>query len=194
MRKFGLVMLVLLLAVLVATAVNSKSFFPATAQSGFKPHSLLTASVADVEKAALEYTQSNYTVLATPKILLTRSITKQEFPKLGLSEVGFGGKEPPLALVVMEGKFEVQFPGMAKPEPAKYLFYVFDLNVGVPTLTEASEYGIDYENLIMYAKTFTPLAGDQPIDPNAKYFDPGSIQTAVPAAPTPGPSAPEKPK
>ncbi len=194
MRKFGLVMLVLLLAVLVATAVNSKSFFPATAQSGFKPHSLLTASVADVEKAALEYTQSNYTVLATPKILLTRSITKQEFPKLGLSEVGFGGKEPPLALVVMEGKFEVQFPGMAKPEPAKYLFYVFDLNVGVPTLTKASEYGIDYENLIMYAKTFTPLAGDQPIDPNAKYFDPGPIQTAVPAAPTPGPSAPEKPK
>lgn len=193
MRKFTLVLSALLLATLVGAAVVSRTYFPVKAQDAFKARSLLSASVADVEKAALEYTQSNYTVLATPKILLTRSITKQEFLKLGLSEVGIGGKEPPLALVVLEGKFEVQFPGMAKPEPAKYLFYVFDLNVGVPTLTEASEYGIDYENLIMYAKTFTPLAGDQPIDPNAKYFDPGPIQTAVPAAPTPGPSAPEKP-
>lgn len=194
MRKFTLILFALLLATLVATALISKAYFPVKAQDSFKARSLLTASVAEVEKAALEYTQSSYRVLATPKILLTRSITKEELPKLGLSEIGFGGKEPPLALVVMEGKFEVQFPGMAKPEPAKYLFYIFDLNVGVPTLTEASEYGIDYEAFLQYVRNAKTIPSDQPIDPNAKYFEPGPIQTAVPAVPTPGPSAPEKPK
>lgn len=194
MRKLTFVLLTLILVVFLGTAVVSRSYFAVEAQDSFKARSLLTASVADVEKAALEYTQSSYRVLAPPKILLTRSITREELPKLGLSEIGIGGKVPPLALVALEGKFEVQFPGMAKPEPAKYLFYVFDLNAGAPTLTEASETGIDYENLLAYAATFTPLASDQPIDPNAKYFEPGPIQTEVPAFPTPGPSAPEKTK
>ena len=184
MRKFALFLTALLFATLVVIAVNSNLFFLASAQDGFRPHSLLTASVADVQKAALDYTQSRFRVVGTPKILLTRSIAKEELPKLGLSEIGFGGKVPPLALVILEGKFEVQIRGMDTPEQAKYLFYVFDLNTGAPTLIEGSRQGIDYEDLILYAKTFTPLAGDQPIDPNAKYFDPGPIQFAPPV-PTP---------
>jgi|GEM_PF-3314767 len=194
MRKFTLTLSALILVTLVGTAVVSRWFSLANAQDGFKPHSLLTASVNDVQRVALDYTQSRFRVLETPQILLTRGITKEELPELGLSEIGFGGKEPPLALVVLQGKFEVQFPGLAKPEPAKYLFYVFDLNAGAPTLIEASETGIDYENLLLYAKTFTPVPGDQPIDQNAKFFDPGPIQTEVPAVPTPGPSAPEQAK
>lgn len=194
MRKIALLLSVFLMVALLGIAVVSRWFAPVSAQDGFKPQSLLTASVSDVQKAALDYTHSRFRVLATPKILLTRSITKQELPELGLSEISFGSKQPPLALVVLEGKFEVQLRGMNAPEPAKYLFYVIDLNAGAPTLIEASETGIDYENLLLYAKTFTPLSGDQPIDANAKFFDPGPIQTEVPAAPTPGPSAPEKPK
>jgi len=194
MRKFTLALSALILVTLVGAVVVSRWFSPASAQDGFKPHSLLTATVADVQQAALDYTQSRFRVLETPQILLTRSITKEELPKLGLSEIGFGGKEPPLALVVLEGKFEVQLRGMMKPEPAKYLFYVIDLNAGAPTLIEASETGIDYENLLAYAKTFTPLAADQLIAPNAKDFDPGPIQTEVSAVPTPGPSAPEQAK
>ncbi len=176
--------------------MTSRAFPSVNAQNGFKAHSLLTASVADVQEAALDYTYSNYRVLATPKILLTRSITKEELPKLGLSEIGFGGKEPPLALVALEGKFEVQPRGLttAGPEQMKYIFYVLDLNAGVPIYTEFSRYGKGYAKFFAYARTFAPLTSDQPIDPNAKYFEPGPIQTAVPAVPTPVPSAPEKPK
>jgi len=193
MRKFALLLSALLLAALVGTAVISRAFFPVSAQDGFKPHSLLTASVADVQKAALDYTQSNSRVLAPPKILLTRSITKEELAKLGLSEIGFGGKEPPLALVVLEGKFEVQFPGMKRPDQVKYLFYVFDLNAGTPTLIEGSRDGTDYEQLLAYAKTFKTISGDQPIDPSAKDFQPGPKKFAVPP-PTPAWSPPEEPK
>lgn len=194
MRKFALVLSAMLFATLVGTVVVSGWFFPLSAQSGFKPHSLLTASVADVEKAALEYTQSSYRVLATPKILLTRSITKKELPKLGLSEIGYGDHEPPLALVVLVGKFEIQPRGLttAGPDQVKYIFYVLDLNLGVPTYTEYSRDGKGYAKFLAYVKSATTAPGDQPIDPNAKYFDPGPIQTAVPAVPTPGPSAPEK--
>lgn len=192
MRKFALLLAALLFAILVGIAVVPKLFPPVSAQDGFKPHSLLTASVADVQKAALDYTQSRFRVLEAPQILLTRSVTKEELPELGLSEIGFGGKEPPLALVVLEGKFEVQVRGMTEPEQVKYLFYVINLYVGGPTLVEGSRDGTDYEDLLEYAKTFTPLASDQLIDPSAKDFDPGPIQTAVPAVPTPGPSAPEK--
>jgi hypothetical protein len=194
MRKFNLVLFALLLTTLVGAAVVSRAYFPVKAQDSFKARSLLTASVADVEKAALDYTQSSSRILSTPRILLTRSITKEELPQLGLSEIGIGGKVPPLALVVMEGKFEVQFPGMNAPDQVKYLFYVIDLNAGVPTSVEYSRDGTGYETFLQYARTTKAISGDQPIDPNAKYFDPGPIQTAVPAMPTPGPSAPEKPK
>ncbi len=194
MRKFAILVIALLFTVLVGIAFVSKSLSPISAQEGtFKPHSLLTASVADVQKAALDYTQSRFRVLAPPKILLTRSITKEELPKLGLSEIGFGGKVPPLALVVLEGKFEIQIPGMMRPEQAKYLFYVIDLNTGAPTLIEGSRNGTDYEQLLAYAKTFKALPGDQPIDPSAKDFQPGPKKFAVPP-PTPAWSPPEEPK
>lgn len=194
MRKFAFVLFALLFAALVGISLVSKSSVPASAQSGFKAHSLLTASVADIQKAALDYTQSRFRVVGTPQILLTRSITKDELPKLGLSEIGISGKEPPLALVALEGKFAIQVRGMTEPEEVKYLFYVFDLNAGIPTSVEYSRNGTGYEAFLNYAKTFMSLPGDQLIDPNAKDFDPGPIQTAIPAVPTPGPSAPEQSK
>ncbi|MBI4670101.1 MAG: hypothetical protein HY741_00315 [Chloroflexi bacterium] len=193
MRKFALLLSALLFAALVGTAVISRAFLPVSAQDGFKAHSLLTASVADVQKAALDYTEARFRILAPPKILLTRSITKEELPKLGLSEIGFGGKEPPLALVALEGKFEIQPRGltMAGPEQVKYLFYVIDLNVGAPTLIEYSRNGTDYEQFLSYAKTFKAISGDQPIDPSAKDFQPGPKKFAVPP-PTPEWSPPEQ--
>lgn len=193
MRKFGLLSAALLFVILVGIAVVPKSFSPVSAQDGFKPHSLLTASAADVQKAALDYTQSRFRVLAPPKILLTRSITKEELPKLGLSEIGIGGKVPPLALVVLEGKFEIQLIGMMGPKQVKYLFYVIDLNDGTPTAIEYSRDGTGYEQFLMYARTFKALPGDQPIDPSAQDFEPGPIQTAAPAS-TPEWSPPEMSK
>lgn len=131
-----------------------------------------------------------------PKILLSRSITKKQLPELGLSEIGIRGKEPPLALVVLEGKFEIEPRGLttAGPEQVKYIFYVLDLNAGVPTYTEYSRDGKGYAKFLAYVQSANTIPGDQPIDPNAKYFEPGPIQTDAPAVPTPGPSAPEQPK
>jgi hypothetical protein len=91
MRKFALLLSALVLIALVGTAMIWRSFFPVSAQDVYKPHSLLTASVADVQKAALDYTQSTFRILAPPQILLTRSITKEELPQLGLSEIHLGG-------------------------------------------------------------------------------------------------------
>ena len=181
----------ILFAALVGIVALSKSFFSVSAQDGFKAHSLLTATVSEVQQAALDFAASDSRVLAPPQILLTRSITKKELPELGLSEIGYGDHDPPLALVVLEGKFEIQPRGLttAGPDQVKYIFYVLDLYVGAPTYTEYSRDGTGYAKFLAYVKSATTAPGDQLIDPNAKYFDPGRIQTAVPAFPTSGPSA-----
>lgn len=97
MRQFVLVLSVVVLGAFVGIAVTSHAFLSVSAQNGFKAHSLLTASVSDVQNAAVDYAASESRVLAPPQIILTRSITKQELPALELSEIGYGDHDPPLA-------------------------------------------------------------------------------------------------
>ncbi len=143
MRKLTLILFVCFLVTLFGTAVLSRSFFAVRAQDEFKAHSLLTATVSEVQQAVLAYAASESRVLVPPQILLTRSITKKELPELGLEEIGYTDHDPPLALVVLEGQFEIQPRGLttAGPEQVKYIFYVLDLNVGAPTYSGYSRDG-----------------------------------------------------
>ena len=195
MRKLMVVLSVLFFATLATLSIY-RSFSVVEAQSSFQAHPLLTATVSEVQQAALDYAASESRVLVPPQILLTRSITKKELPELGLEEIGYTDHDPPLALVVLEGQFEIQPRGLtiAGPEQVKYIFYVLDLNAGAPTYIGFSRNGKGYAKFLAYVKSATTASGDQLIDPNAKYYEPGPIQTQVPAVPTPGPSAPEKPK
>ncbi len=116
-------------------------------------HSLVNASMKDVTEAALKYTQTRFQVLSEHiAVPLARSVTKQELPSLGFPEIDFGGEDPPLALVVLKGEFDVQNlrHGVASDTPwrVKFIAYVFDLKAGAPTLTLVSPDGSVFRDLL----------------------------------------------
>jgi hypothetical protein len=84
-------------------------------------------------------------VTGTPQVLTVRSVIRDDLAPLGLSDVHFGGTEPPLKLVVLKGDFDVRNLDRSKvmrdpnkPWPATYIVYIFDLNAGGPTLIEVA--------------------------------------------------------
>lgn len=114
----------------------------------FKRRSLTNASPQEVGQAALNYTLANsdkFAVLSgTPQVVLTRPIKVADFPSWGFGEVGFAGNSPPMMLVVVKGDFDTtNFIRSVSAHPLtaiqrtkfQYIAYIFDLGVGLPTLT-----------------------------------------------------------
>lgn len=114
----------------------------------FKRRSLINASRQEVGQAALNYTLANcdkFTVLSgTPQVVLIRPIKVADFPSWGFGEVGFAGNSLPMMLVVVKGDFDTtNFIRSVSAHPLtgiertkfQYIAYIFDLGVGLPTLT-----------------------------------------------------------
>ena len=124
-------------------------------------HSLVNASMKDIEDAALKYTQTRFQVLSdNVTIPLARPVTKQELPLLGLPQIDFGGEDPPLALVVLKGEFDVRNlrRTIANGEAwrVRFIAYVFDLKAGLPTLTMVSADGSMFRDLLNDPSLPTP--------------------------------------
>jgi hypothetical protein len=114
----------------------------------FKRRSLTNASPQEVGEAALNYTLANsdkFTVLSgTPQVVLIRPIKVADFSSWGFGELGFTGNAPPMMLVVVKGDFDttnfirsVSAHQLTPIQRTKfqYIAYIFDLSVGLPTLT-----------------------------------------------------------
>jgi hypothetical protein len=101
-------------------------------------HSLIKASEEDIKQLALQYTHRRFKVLSNvPRVFLVRRVTTQDLRRLNLDPPQFS-REPPLAIVMIEGDFEVKLLGSRIPQRNKYLIYAFDLCAGVPAMTDAS--------------------------------------------------------
>ena len=110
---------------------------------GFERRSLVDATKAEIEQAALEWTLAKFQILSgTPAVLLSGAVTREQLPSLGLSPIDSPANFPPLYLVFIKGDFNVRnMPGTIignAPSPATYIVYVFDLIAGAPMLTETS--------------------------------------------------------
>ncbi|MGI0015431.1 MAG: hypothetical protein ACREBU_18595, partial [Nitrososphaera sp.] len=119
----------------------------------FKAKSFMNASAEEIQQVALDYTYGRFKVLSeAPTILLTRPVTKDELPSLGLSAIDFAGEEPPLMLVAMNGDFDVsnirRSVSGALPFRVSYIVYVFDLKAGAPTLIQYSVDGSHFRKLL----------------------------------------------
>ncbi|MBW4575999.1 MAG: hypothetical protein KME08_12025 [Aphanothece sp. CMT-3BRIN-NPC111] len=112
-------------------------------QPFFRVRPLINASAEEVGQSAIDYTRDQFTILSgTPEVVLTRRMTAAEFSVTGLGQMGFGGGEPPIMLVVVKGDFDVSnfgrfraFDSSSSPTQVKYIGYVFDLRAGMPCLT-----------------------------------------------------------
>jgi hypothetical protein len=142
-----------LLTGIFIVGVVAISIMNVSAQPQGGTHSLVNASMQDVKEAALKYTQTRFQVLSEQvTVPLARTVIKEDLPLSGLPEDDFGGEDPPLALVVLKGEFDVRNLGRGAasdtPFNVKFIAYVFDLKAGVPTLILASADGSMFRELL----------------------------------------------
>jgi hypothetical protein len=121
----------------------------------FRPHSLLSASPAEVGAYAVDYTSAHYPPLSgVPQPILVRSVAAAALPAIGLAKIGFAGEEPPLTLAIVHGDFDLRSGVRTRLDPATwhwrvgYIAYVFDLDAGVPTLMQTSQNGGDFRQAL----------------------------------------------
>jgi hypothetical protein len=145
----------LLPAVLITVALIAV-IFPAmmgrSQRKSFIPKPLTDATEAQIREVAMEYTYSTFNIVdGTPVVRLSKfRVTKDELPMYGLDQINFAGEEPPLALVALQGNFDISsLPGMKTTGFGyHYLVYVFDLRVGIPTSIYYSRDGSIFKKLL----------------------------------------------
>lgn len=105
----------------------------------------------EVRQVALSYTRVNYPVLSgTPQVVLTRPVTNNDLPGLGLPPINHASiEEPPLMLAIVKGNFgqPIHRSGLASGQSSqgyRYIGYIFDLWAGSPMLTIASPVGGEF--------------------------------------------------
>ena len=126
------------------------------------PSSLVTPTkeLSAVE-AALAFTQQALPALnGTPKVILTRSITYNDYPNLGLGNFSpSSGSQPALELVLLQGAFDTSKYGMGAKLPfatATYVVIVYDLDHKSITHVTVSKKGADIKQLLNMAGVSGP--------------------------------------
>lgn len=114
-------------------------------------NNLVGKSAQEIGQYALEYERTNrYVRSGMPQVLLSRGITREEYTSLGLGCLADSDsiEQPPLALVILRGDFDLnQFPGgMTVPiaqttQRPIYMSLVFDLWAGMLTAWHTSYSG-----------------------------------------------------
>lgn len=163
----------------------------------FVRHSLANATSEEIGQEALSYVHNDFDIRSgTPKIVLSRSVTEDDLPGLGLGRVSFGASvHPPLALVILKGDFgQGHFlgTGVSATDQFIYVAYIYDLWAGAPTSTIASkDGGIFRQALGDSTLPIVPTIPAGPPQPTSAVFLPyGGVAPTVtfgqvPQAPTP---------
>lgn len=118
------------------------------------PRPLVGASMDEIEKYAIEWAKAELRVTGEPAVVLVRDVRLDELPELGLTRIG-GDPDRSYVLVVLKGDFDLYrtLPGTDK-DPSKwhsrvgYIAYVFDREVGMPTLMQVSPHGGEFRTLL----------------------------------------------
>jgi hypothetical protein len=143
----------LFVGVLMAGLQLSSSSSPSLLAQRAKTQLRMGDSTEDVKKSVMRFLPANFKVVGgAPKFVVLQAVTADDADKMGLlSAPALGSPPPPLTLVILEGRFEVTqwiggVSGISKPserseqtpESAKYVLYVIDRCVGLPTATAYS--------------------------------------------------------
>lgn len=106
----------------------------------------------EIVNSALAYTEKNLPSRGiSPTVVLTRTITLKEFPDYGFGQVHFGGEEPPMFLVLLQGDFDTSNFGIGNKvsfNRASYVAYVFDLDTNSLVHISLSVDGKKFEKLL----------------------------------------------
>ena len=135
------------------------------------PSALTNASEAQVGQVALNLVRQDFDIRSgTPQIVLTRSIVRDNLPKLNLPSIPRTTiEEPPLMLVVIKGDFgSSHLPSIVTGQTDqvfKYIGYIFDLWAGAPTLTMADPDGGEFRTVLgdLTLPTVTTPLSPQPV-------------------------------
>ncbi|MBH8551006.1 hypothetical protein I8751_01090 [Nostocaceae cyanobacterium CENA357] len=126
----------------------------------FQKRPLTSASEKEIRQAAVNYTLAKscqFKILSgIPEAIFARPIKVAEIPATGFGEFDFGGKEPPMILVVVKGNFDISgsgsgFPGFQTSNPprsTKYTAYIFDLQAGTPIFSATGLTGKYFRNAL----------------------------------------------
>lgn len=114
---------------------------------------LTNSSVQQVAQAALDRVGNDFVIRSgRPKVVLSKSVTRDELPALNLPTISRASiEEPPLVLVIIKDDFGAsKRMGIGKPanEHYKYIAYIFDLWAGYPTWTLASPEGGEFRKAL----------------------------------------------
>ncbi len=168
---------------------------------GFKVRPLTGASAEEVGQVAVQYTQDKYPSKAgTPQVVLARLVQAADLPALGLGSIDFASiEEPPLALVIVKGDFDVsRMPGLIRASAkmtrqAHYIGYVFDLWAGTPALTITSPQGSSFRNVLNDPSIpVDPLDAPLPTSPQPLQTAPKTLHYGETAPPAVQPSSTDK--
>ena len=150
------------------------------------PSALTNASGTQVGQVALDLVRRDFDVRSgTPQVVFTRSIVRDDLPKLNLPSIPKTTiEEPPLMLVIIEGDFgPAHLPSIVTgptDQVFKYIGYVFDLWAGSPTLTLADPDGGEFRAVL--GDPTLPIAAT-PISP-LPVISPAPLQDYGDVAPT----------
>lgn len=165
---------------------------------GFVVRSVSSANAASSEtpqqvgQNALDHVRQDFVIRSgTPQVLLTRSITREDLPRLSLPGIPRTTiEEPPLMLVIIKGDFgPSNLPSPltgSSDEQYKYIGYVFDLWTGTPTLIMASPLGGEFRTALN-DPTLPIVATPVPAPPVASPAPLHHYGEVVPTVPNPAP-------
>ena len=141
-----------ILGALASSVVDSFSGFspsqagPASSQrSTFTHRPLVGKADAEIGQYAIDFAQGRGMVgtRIAPTVALVRPIRRDQFESLGFPWINIPDPEPPMALVILRGEFDLsrQPGGHLSPEPAKYLGLIFESRQGTMVFLAGSKNG-----------------------------------------------------
>ncbi len=154
------------------------------------PANLLGRSPQEVAQFAVDTLVRNGEVTGgTPKVLLARPVEYDEYEALGLGcRPSFAAiEQPPLVLVILEGNFQLRFPGLVNGlTEHHYVAFVYDLWAGFPASVLASADKRPFANALNdpALPTQEPQACSTQ-EPYQKTFHYGETVSGLPVPPPP---------
>jgi len=157
----------------------------------FRPKALTGLNSTEIGQYAIDYTKSRFDIVSgTPTVELVRPIDREGARLAGLGDVPpLDCGSSPFMLVILHGDFDLRRGAITTADPSRwhsrveYIAYVFDMQIGLPTMTRTSPKGGEFGRVLGNPNLPTAV----PIGGQARGAQPPPAPMAV-ASPAPTPA------